>query len=52
MFIKKLEKIRDRIGRERDALREMQAEIESLFDACEQGGQLLDDCIETFSQSA
>jgi len=48
--LKQLQKHRDKIGKERDALRAMQDEINTLFESCEQGIEALDNAIQTFSE--
>ena len=51
-IVKQLTKHRDNIGKERDALREMQEEINTLFESCEEGIDALDSAIQTFSEYA
>lgn len=51
-IVKQLEKHRVAIGRERDALRDMQEEISVLFESCEMGVEALDTAIQTFSELA
>ena len=51
-IVKQLEKHRDKIGAERDRLREMQSEIEELLEPCQEGIEALDAAISHFSEVA
>ncbi len=52
LLVRQLQKHAQAIGKERDALRNMQDELNALFESCEQGLEALDSAIETFSQYA
>lgn len=47
-----LESKRNAIAKERDALREVQSDIEALCDSCDQGIEALDQAIAHFSELA
>ncbi len=49
-LVKQLEKAREAIGRERDKLRDMQDDVNTLFKSCEEGYQALDDAISKLSE--
>ena len=51
-MIKQLEKHRERIGKDRDALREFQDEVESLRETCERAYEDLSCAIEALSEQA
>ena len=51
-LLKQLEKHRTAIGKERDALRELHEEIESLLDPVNRGVEALDDAITALSEQA
>ena len=49
-LLKSLEKHRDKIGKERDGLREIKDEMSSLLDATDRGLESLESAIDYFSQ--
>lgn len=51
-IIKKLEKHRDAIGRERDALRDLADEVQGLLDTAENGWHNLQAAIDNLSEQA
>ena len=51
-LLKRLEKHRNNIAKERDALRELYDEIEALLDPTNRGVEALDDAIESISEQA
>ena len=51
-LLKQLEKHRNAIAKERDALRELQSEIADLLEPVECGVEALDDAISSFSEQA
>ena len=52
VIVKQLEKHRNKMGAERDRLRELQSEIEELLEPCESGLEALDSAIIHFSEVA
>ena len=51
-MIKQLEKHRDKIGKDRDALRDFEAEVENLRETCERAYEDLQCAIEALSEQA
>lgn len=51
-LLKQIEKHRDAIAKERDALRELQGEIQDLLEPTNRGVESLDDAIQAFSEQA
>lgn len=49
-LVSQMEKCRVAIGKQRDILREIQGEVESLLDPTDRGVEALDDAIETLSE--
>jgi len=52
MMIKQLEKHRDKIGKDRDALRDFLDEVESLKETCDRAYQDLECAIDALSEQA
>lgn len=50
--VRKLEKIRERIGKERDALRDILDEVRTLEENSDRALVALDDCIDALSEYA
>lgn len=51
-IIRRLEKERNKIALSRDALRDLQYEVNALFESCEEGLQNLDEAIDKLSELA
>jgi hypothetical protein len=51
-LLKRIEKHRATIAKERDALYEILSEVESLFEPVNRGVEALDDAIQAFSEQA
>jgi len=51
-ILKKLERERDKISTNRDSLRDLQDEVNALFESCEEGLTSLDNAIDQLSQLA
>lgn len=51
-MIKQLEKLRERVAKDRDALREFEADVENLRETCERAYEDLSCAIEALSEQA
>lgn len=51
-LVKQLERSRERIGKERDALRRLQEDVGALLDSTERAAEALDSAIDALSEYA